>query len=105
MDVQNIFELIPKTLDNEFFDSLLEKDKVKIERIVSKGHTSPEEGWHEQDQAEWVIVLQGAAKILLESGEQLNFIAGSHFNIPAKTKHKVIWTEADIETVWLAVHY
>lgn len=101
----NIFESIPDKLDQEFFDVLAEKDNVRIERIISKGHTSPKTGWYDQQQDEWVIVLKGAAIIAFEDGQEVQLGVGSHLNIPAHTRHKVKWTQADVETVWLAVHF
>ncbi len=101
----NIFESIPARLDQEFFDVLAEKDNVKIERIISKGHTSPKTGWYDQQQDEWVIVLKGAAIIEFADGQEFHLAVGSHLNIPAHTRHKVKWTQADMETVWLAIHY
>jgi len=105
MEVGNIFETIPKEMDDEKFESLIESGAVKIERIISKGHTSPKEGWYDQDQDEWVIVLRGPATIMCENAEPINLSEGGYINIPAGTKHKVIWTDPEIETVWLAVHY
>ena len=101
----NIFESIPEQLDDEVFDSLIQQANVKIERIVSKGHSSPKSGWYEQDHNEWVIVLKGAATIMLEDKELVQLTVGSHLNIPAYTRHKVSWTTPDTETVWIAVRY
>ena len=101
----NIFDSIPEKLDNEVFDLLIHNNKVKIERIISKGHISPESGWYDQDQDEWVIVLKGQALIAFESGEEVDLKEGGYVNIPAHTKHKVKWTNPNTETIWLAVHY
>ena len=101
----HIFDALPRDLDTELFDILVENNNVKIERIVSNGHSSPESGWYVQDRNEWVIVLQGEATIALEDDHTVSLIAGSHLNIPAHTKHKVIWTKEKTETVWIAVHY
>ncbi len=105
MKIKNIFESIPENLDEEVFELLAQSEKVKIERIISKGHSSPTSGWYNQDQNEWVVVLKGEAVISFENGEEVELKAGSHINIPAHTKHKVKWTHPEVETVWLAVHY
>lgn len=105
MAASNIFENIPEQLKQECFDTLVRNEHVTIERIVSKGHTSPESGWYEQKRNEWVIVLQGAATIMFENGDQTMLQAGDHLNIPALCKHRVIWTDPDQKTIWLAVHY
>jgi len=105
MKPANIFEGLPDKLDSELFDTLAKKGDLKIERIVSKGHVSPESGWYDQAQDEWVIVLQGEATISFETDVDVHLGIGDHINIPAHTKHKVSWTTPKIETIWLAVHY
>ena len=41
MEVNNIFESIPDNLDDEVVDLIVQKEKTKIERIISRGHISP----------------------------------------------------------------
>ena len=101
----NIFESIPKNLENEVFELLVSKETIKIERIVSKGHASPKSGWYDQDNNEWVIVLQGEAVLSFENDVDVRLKSGDYINILAGKKHKVSWTQPDIETIWLAVHY
>jgi len=101
----NIFDDIQSALDKELFEVLAQKGTVKIERIISKGHSSPETGWYDQEQDEWVIILQGSATITFENDTETKLAVGDYLNIPAHTKHKVSWTNPDIETVWIAVHY
>ena len=104
----NIFSSSPSTLealDKEVFDELLREDGIRIERIISQGHTSPETGWYDQQENEWVLVLEGAGTILFEDGREVTLQKGDHLHIPAHARHKVIWTELDKPTVWLAVHY
>ena len=105
MPLKNIFESIPDNLDEEVFEQLIQSEHVKIERIISKGHRSPESGWYDQEQNEWVIVLKGEAVISIEDEIDVNLKAGSHINIPAHKRHKVSWTDPETETIWLAVHY
>ena len=103
--MNNIFDAIHKNLDAEVFEQLIESDDVKIERIISKGHISPDSGWHDQNKNEWVMVLQGGAILSFEDEPSTKLKAGDFINIAAHKKHKVEWTEPDIETIWLAVHY
>jgi len=104
MKLNNIFAEIPDELDNELMDVLQQSDNIKIQRIVSKGQVSPETGWYDQQQNEWVIVIKGEAIITFEQTE-VAMQAGSYINIPAHTKHKVSWTHPDLETIWLVVYY
>ena len=101
----NIFDLLPSTLEREAFRDLVRHEHVRIERILSKGHTSPDEGWYDQDENEWVIVLEGSGCILFEEGTEVRLNTGDYLNIPAHSKHKVKWTDPDNVTVWLAVFY
>lgn len=103
--MSNIFADIPDTLSEELFTSLLTRDNVHIERIVSKGQTTPPEQWYEQAWDEWVIVLAGQAVLGYEHAlPDLALTAGDSVFIPAHTKHRVVWTAPDIHTIWLAVH-
>lgn len=103
--MNNIFEAIPEDLKDEKFELLVESGRVRIERIISKGHTSPESGWYDQEQNEWVMVLRGKAVLAFEDEASITLQEGDFVDIPAHKKHKVEWTAPDIETLWLAVHY
>jgi cupin 2 domain-containing protein len=41
----NIFESLPEDISKEIVSELVRGDNIKIERIVSKGHSSPASGW------------------------------------------------------------
>uniref|UniRef100_A0A832H2W3 Cupin domain-containing protein n=1 Tax=Oscillatoriales cyanobacterium SpSt-402 TaxID=2282168 RepID=A0A832H2W3_9CYAN len=103
--MKNIFEELPGNLEMEVFEILASSDTTKIERIVSKGHTTASGKWYDQDRHEWVIVLQGEALLIFEDGESMRLTQGSYVNIPAHTKHRVDWTDPTQETIWLAIHY
>lgn len=100
----NLFTDLPSNLPDELFTTLLNAANLRIERIVSHGHASPEGYWYDQDQHEWVIVLQGAARLSFEGAVQLLY-PGDYINIPAHQRHRVDWTMPDEPTVWLAVFY
>jgi cupin 2 domain-containing protein len=101
----NIFDSIPDASDEEVVDLIAQNENTTIERIISRGQTSPATGWYDQQKDEWVLVLTGKAIISFENGMEVNLKAGDHLNISAHTKHKVKWTDPCVETVWLAVHY
>jgi cupin 2 domain-containing protein len=62
----NLFADLPSKLTEEQFIELLAAPNVRIERIVSTGHSSPPDHFYDQDQAEWVLVVQGSATVLFE---------------------------------------
>ena len=103
--MNNLLTSLPDHIDHEQVEELLSQPNVKIERILSKGQTSPETGWYDQDKNEWVVILQGVGDITFEDGDKVRLQPGDHLNIPAHRRHKVSWTDPDSVTVWLAVFY
>ena len=101
----NLFDSLPSALEQEIITELLDHEPIRIERIVSQGQTSPEKGWYDQSEHEWVLVLEGAAVIAFEDGNEIRLNRGDYLNIPAHEKHRVKWTDPDQPTVWLAVFY
>lgn len=103
--MKNLFASLPEDLGAEVFEDIVRGDSVRIERIVSRGHGSPASGWYDQDESEWVIVLQGAARLVFEDGREERLGSGDFINIPAHTRHRVSWTDPEGATIWLAVFY
>ena len=101
----NIFNNIPANLPNEIFDDIINTEKLRVERIVSKGHTSPSKGWYDQTTNEWVIVLSGYGVIEFSNGDKVILKQGDYLHINAHEKHRVIETSTDEATVWLAIFY
>src|SRR3979490_2292301 len=100
----NLFADLPGHLPGELLTTLLDDANVRIERIVSHGHASPQGFWYDQEQHEWVVVLKGAARLRFEDGT-VEMKPGDCLNIPAHQKHRVEWTTPDEPTIWLAVFY
>jgi cupin 2 domain-containing protein len=105
MKPKNLFQELPANLDAEAFEDILHSPTTRIERIVSKGHRSPEAGWYDQDEHEWVMVVAGRARLEFEDGSVCDLAAGDHIEIRAHVKHRVAWTDPDAITLWLAVFY
>ncbi len=101
----NFFSLLPERFEKEVCEVLAKSENVRIERIISKGHISPDKGWYEQVENEWVIVLEGSGIILFDTGVEVNLRKGDYINIPSHTKHKVSWIDPNIVTIWLAIFY
>lgn len=105
MNVQNLFADLPPELPAETFDTLLAAGGVRIERICSRGHASPEDGWYDQDTGEWVLLLRGAARLETEGeGLPIELGPGDWIYLPPHRRHRVAWTDPDVTSVWLAVH-
>lgn len=105
MVVDHIFDFDPGAFDAEVFEDIVKSEHVRVERILSKGHASPESGWYDQDENEWVIVLQGSGRLVFDDGSEVELHAGDYINIRAHKKHRVSWTDPGRVTVWLAVFY
>ena len=103
MIVKNILSDLPSAQKAEIFEKLIEKDDIKIERIVSKGQTTD---WQTQDHNEWVMILVGEAEVeFFGIQEKHQMESGDYLLIPAQQKHRVSWTTPHEETIWLALHY
>ncbi len=101
---KNLFDSLPTSIPNELIQVIAGNQHVRIERIVSHGHSSPDGFWYDQDENEWVIVLKGAARLRFDD-RTVELKAGDFVNIPAHKKHRVEWTTPDEPTLWLAVFF
>ena len=79
--IKNLLNDLPDNLQEEVFEDLIKTDSVRIERIVSHGHSSPTTGWYDQDEHEWVMVLDGFG--VLELG-----LIGSFLSLEVTNKDK-----------------
>lgn len=102
----NLFNDIPPTLKEELFQTLAESGSIRIERIVSDGHATPQGEWYDQEWAEWVLLVSGGATLLFDDGSApLILKPGDHVMIPANCLHRVERTDTAQKTVWVAVHF
>ena len=99
----NLFNLPDPLPHNEDIIDLVRSDDIRIERIVSTGQTTPEGQWYDQDEDEWVVLVQGEAVLEYENGERLNLSAGDHVLLPAHCRHRVAYTSRQPPCIWLAV--
>lgn len=104
-DLTNLFADIPAELPEELVETLLGSPGLRIERIVSLGHASPEGFWYDQAASEWVLLLQGAARLRFEGEEPIELRPGAFVDIPARRRHRVEWIDPGQPTIWLAIHY
>lgn len=102
----NLWSNLPQALPEELVTVLHSAENLRIERIVSTGQSSPPGFWYDQAEAEWIVVLSGAARLRLEeepAARQLQ--PGDYLLLPPGCRHRVEWTSPDEPTVWLAVFY
>ena len=105
-EVRNLLAGLPTALPEERVDVLASSPGVRVERIVSLGHASPAGFWYDQEQAEFVVLLSGAARLrFAESDAVVELRAGDSLLIPAHARHRVEWTDPAAPAVWLAVHF
>ena len=101
--MKNLFEVTDQKLTDERIDTLLQSPGVRVERIVSMGHASPENFWYDQAEAEWVLVIQGRAALEFDDGEIIALRPGDYCMIPAHRRHRVQFTDKKTPTIWLAI--
>ena len=90
----------------EEFRDLLRRPGLRIERIVSAGQCSPPDFWYDQAEGEWVLLLEGEARLrFADEIEARHLRPGDFIDIAPQRRHRVDWTPADRQTVWLAVFY
>ncbi|NLN12339.1 MAG: cupin domain-containing protein [Acidobacteria bacterium] len=101
----SLFACLPPAGEAEAFANLFTAPGLRIERIVSHGHASPDGFWYDQGWEEWVLVLAGSARLEIEGEpEPLPLAPGDWVALPARRRHRVAWTSPDEPTVWLAIH-
>ena len=105
MEKNNIFAVAFEKSNEEIFETILQKSGCRIERIISRGHKSPEGFWYDQDETEWVMLVQGQAGLRFEGQDHVTILnPGDYLQIDRHTRHRVEWTSPDCDTLWLAVH-
>lgn len=102
----SLFRRIPADLPHELLETLCQSEHVRVERIVSRGHASPEDFWYDQECHEFVLLVSGRARLaFVEGTPTVELSSGDWLVIPAHVKHRVDWTDPGQDTIWLAVHY
>lgn len=93
---KNLFDRPAARQPDEIVNELLHHKNVRIEKIVSDGHTT---GWYDQDEDEWVCLLTGEAELEFEN-ETVSLCAGEWLLIERHKRHRVTRTT---QCVWLCV--
>lgn len=98
----NIYELSTLKSDDEIITILAENDHVRIERIISTGQTSD---WYDQEEYEFVLLLEGEANLEFEGDKHYSMKKGDTLLIAPHQKHRVTYTSTEPPCVWLCVFY
>ena len=102
----NLLHDLPDTGAGEVGETVLAVPGLRIERIVSLGQESPPGFWYDQPQAEFVLLLTGAARLrFADEDEDRALSPGDGVHIAAHRRHRVAWTDPEHPTVWLAVFH
>ena len=99
----NLAELPANQPDEEIFEELLRTSSFRVERIVSTGQASPPGFWYDQEEDEWVALLQGEAALEFEDGGVVELSSGDWVFLPARLRHRVARTSVEPPCIWVAV--
>lgn len=105
LESQNLFSGIPDSLPDELIDTMHSSHGIRIERIISDGHSSEADFWYDQDEHEWILLVQGEASIIYPDESEITLKAGDYLLIPAHRKHRVSRTDHRQKTIWLAIFF
>lgn len=99
----NLFSPPPSFGPEEELAVLWERPGARVERIVSSGHSSPPGFWYDQEEDEWVSVLEGAGEVEFSDGTKTRLGRGDALFLPAHVRHRVSFTSKEPPCVWLCV--
>ncbi len=104
MNKSNILSNILVDKKNEQFFDIFKNENIRIETIVSNGQKSKKDFWYEQDENEFVMIVQGDA-ILEFNDKEVKMSKGDYLIIEKHIRHRVKYTSQTQATIWLAVFY
>ena len=88
--MSNLFADLPPASNVEQLVELLSRPGLRIERIVSAGQASPPGFWYDQPQGEWVLVLEGEARLALDNEPAPRLLKkGDFVDIAPHRRHRV----------------
>lgn len=103
---KNLFSDIPRSMPEEMIEVLCQSEEMWIERIISRGHSSPPDFWYDQEDNEFILLVKGNACLKIEGkSKPVVLEEGDWLDLKAHVKHRVEWTAPDQDTIWLAVYY
>jgi cupin 2 domain-containing protein len=96
----------PPPPGEEHTQVLLATDTLRLERIHSCGASSAPGFWYQQQEEEWVCLLQGSASLRFADEESNRLLQrGDSLRIRAGRRHRVVATDPHPGTIWLALFW
>lgn len=105
IEVKNYYSGFIPDPELENFTKLIFGKRFLLEKITSKGYTTPDDKWIIEDTNEFVMLLKGKAELLFEEGQNIKLSEGDYLVIPKNAKHKVTFTSRKPLCYWLTIHY
>ncbi len=85
---------------------LLQTPQLRLERIHSCSARSPDGFWYDQTEHEWVLLLQGSARLqFADEAEPRALACGEALLIQAGRRHRLLATDPAPGTIWLALFW
>lgn len=98
----NLFDMPRFPLHEEHITILENNKNIRIERIVSAGNVTD---WYDQDETEFVALLQGEAQLEFEHKKIVNLKKGDTITILPHERHRVSYTSKNPACVWLCIFW
>lgn len=100
----NLFSTELPPTGEEVEHVLHQANNWKLLLIASNQASCPEGAWMSQVEQEWVMVLRGSAQLQLADPDRMvDLSVGDHLFLPAHCQHRVVRTDPDPGTLWLAL--
>ncbi|MFZ9752095.1 MAG: Nif11 domain/cupin domain-containing protein [Cyanobium sp.] len=96
----------PPAPGQERCEALLAGPGWRLERIHSCQAASPAGFWYEQQEHEWVCLLQGSARLRFEDeAESRTLNRGDSLYLAPRRRHRVEASDGEPGTIWLALFW
>lgn len=90
----------------EHSEPLLTGAGWRLERIHSCGARSPEGFWYDQEEHEWVCLLQGSARLrFADEAEARELNVGDSLYLAPRRRHRLEASDGAPGTIWLALFW
>lgn len=102
--IGNIFDPPADTGEHEIFTTIFKSDKIEITKIDGLRAFNKPGKWYDQEDDEWVILLQGKATLEFQNDESIQLNSGDYIFIEAHKPHRIKQSSNKPNCLWLAIH-